>query len=149
MLFQQNCCPVFTLVTLIEEIETKTNPKSLSASGSPILFCLIYLFACLFIYLFIYLLIYLFIYLFIFLLICLLIYLFIYLSIYLFIYLFTYLFIYLFIQLIFFSRISLKHMFRYPQSEKQWEIIYTYCCKSYSEQVKRISVNHLSIEEAG
>ena len=133
MLFQQNCCPVFTLVTLAEEIETKTNPKSLSASGSPILFCLIYLFACLFIYLFIYLFTYLFIYLFI----------------YLFVYLFVYLFIYLFIQLIFFSRISLKHMFRYSQSEKQWEIIYTYCCKSYSEQVKRISINHLSIEEAG
>ena len=133
MLFQQNCCPVFTLVTLAEEIETKTNPKSLSASGSPILFCLIYLFACLFIYLFIYLFTYLFIYLFI----------------YLFFYLFVYLFIYLFIQLIFFSRISLKHMFRYSQSEKQWEIIYTYCCKSYSEQVKRISINHLSIEEAG
>ena len=133
MLFQQNCCPVFTLVTLAEEIETKTNPKSLSASGSPILFCLIYLFACLFIYLFIYLFTYLFIYLFI----------------YLFFYLFVYLFIYLFIQLIFFSRISLKHIFRYPQSEKQWEIIYTYCCKSYSEQVKRISINHLSIEEAG
>ena len=133
MLFQQNCCPVFTLVTLAEEIETKTNPKSLSASGSPILFCLIYLFACLFIYLFIYLFTYLFIYLFI----------------YLFFYLFVYLFIYLFIQLIFFSRISLKHIFRYPQSEKQWEIMYTYCCKSYSEQIKRISVNHLSIEEAG
>ena len=133
MLFQQNCCPVFTLVTLAEEIETKTNPKSLSASGSPILFCLIYLFACLFIYLFIYLFTYLFIYLFI----------------YLFVYLFVYLFIYLFIQLIFFSRISLKHMFRYSQSEKQWEIIYTYCCKSYSEQVKCISVNRLSIEEAG
>ena len=95
--------------------------------------------------LFIYLLVYLFIYLFIYLLI----YLFIYLFIYFFTYLFTYLFIYLFIQLIFFSRISLKHMFRYSQSEKQWEIIYTYCCKSYSEQVKRISINHLSIEEAG
>ena len=72
-----------------------------------------------------------------------------YLFIYLFVYLFIYLFIYLCIHLIFFSRISLKQMFRYSQSEKQWEIIYTYCCKSYSEQVKCISVNRLSIEEAG
>ena len=61
LLFQQKCYPVFTLVTLTEEIETKTNPKSLSASGSPILFCLIYLFIYLSIYLFVYLSIYLFI----------------------------------------------------------------------------------------
>ena len=43
---------------------------------------------------------------------------------------------------------SLKYMLGYSQSQEQWEIIYTYCCKSYSGEVKQ-AVSHLSITEIG
>ena len=51
------------------------------------------------------------------------------------------------IYFLFFSRFSLKHMFGYSQSQQQWEI--THCCQSYSQEVKHIAVNRLSIGEAG
>ena len=53
------------------------------------------------------------------------------------------------IYIFFFSQFSFKHMFGYSQSQQQWEIIYTHCCKSYSEEVKHIAVNLISIAEAG
>ena len=40
-------------------------------------------------------------------------------------------------------------MFGYSQSQQQWEIIYTHCCKSYSEKEEHIAVNRLSSGEAG
>ena len=40
-------------------------------------------------------------------------------------------------------------MFGYSQSQQQWEIIYTHCFQSYSEEVKYIADNRLSIGEAG
>ena len=35
------------------------------------------------------------------------------------------------------------------QSQQQWEIIYTRCSISYSEEVKRVADNSLSIGETG
>ena len=40
-------------------------------------------------------------------------------------------------------------MFGYSESQQQWEIIYTHGSKSYSQEVKHIAVNCLSIGEAG
>ena len=35
------------------------------------------------------------------------------------------------------------------QTQQQWEIIYTHCCKSYSEKEEDIAVNRLPSGEAG
>ena len=40
-------------------------------------------------------------------------------------------------------------MLGYSQSQQQWEIIYTHCCIFYSEEIKYIAENSLSIGEAG
>ena len=44
--------------------------------------------------------------------------------------------VYLFI--FYFSHGFLSNTFGYSQSQQQWEIIYTHCCRSYSEKVKYI-----------
>ena len=40
-------------------------------------------------------------------------------------------------------------MFGYLQGKQQWETINTHGCKSYSEEVKHIAANYLSIGKAG